>query len=354
MTNETNRRLSRWFHCLPVFLLACGWIFSAKAADLNAVASADSQKILILNEAHQTVGQIDAGFLVRERLLLSADSRYAYASSARGQVGKYDLTARRRVATAIVGKRTANIALSSDGKWLMAGNSEPHSLVILHASDLSLFREILVDDRQGNSSAVAAVYAAPLRQSFIVALKDFEQVWELSWDPDADPIYASFMHSFRKGHVEGVIVEAQPFGRRRIQLKTRLEDFIFDPAYAEVIGRIPGTNKGAAYNLDARRKVADLDLDATPNFSAGLTWEREDKIYMAVPHQGGGAVSIVDMDKWRRIKTIPTAGPGRFIADDRNPDNLVLLIQSGPDKGLRQMIDKDTLLIVETIPAAKN
>ncbi len=45
------------------------------------------------------------------------------------------------------------------------------------------------------------------RQIFIVALKDLKEIWELSYDPDADPIYGSFVHNYREGELEGEVVE---------------------------------------------------------------------------------------------------------------------------------------------------
>ena len=47
----------------------------------------------------------------------------------------------------------------------------------------------LVTDREGkNSSRVSAVYEATPRKSFVAALKDVPEIWEISYDPKADDI----------------------------------------------------------------------------------------------------------------------------------------------------------------------
>ena len=72
-----------------------------------------------------------------------------------------------------------NIAVSSDGRFVMVANYLPHTLVALDAATLEPLKVIPVRDAQGGSSRVSAVYDAAPRQSFIAALKDLKEIWEI-------------------------------------------------------------------------------------------------------------------------------------------------------------------------------
>jgi hypothetical protein len=287
-------------------------------------------------------------------IVYARDRRFAYAGSRDGWVSKIDLTGQLLITEIRVGEHLSNMALSADGRWLLAGNKVPHTLVVLKADDLSLFRVIAVDNKDARTSAVRAVYASAARQAFIVSLRDFPDIWELSWDPDAAPVYGNFVHSYRVGQEEGVVIEKQPFARRRINLKVHLEDLIFDPAGAEVIGRVRSTGKPVVYNLDARRKVADLEIKGTPHFGAGHIWQAGERVLMAVPHLDQGGISVVDMETWQQVTDVTTRGPGYFLPGNKASPYLWFKILSGPNKNVLQVLDKQSLKIIKTIEPAKD
>lgn len=240
------------------------------------------------------------------------DGAILYLGSRDGWVSKYDLWSLKPVAEVRAGVNTRNIAVSSDGKWVMVGNFLPHSLVVLNAHDLSPFRVIPVAGPKGKTSRVSAVYDARPRQSFIVALKDIKEIWELSYDPDAPPVYGNFVHNYRPGQVEGVVVSEQPFAIRRIETEDYLDDFFFDPSYAEVMGAGRTAKKGMVYNLDVRKKIAELDLTGMPHLGSGIVWDLAGRMVMATPHLREAAVSVIDMESWKTVKRIETLGAGFF------------------------------------------
>jgi hypothetical protein len=51
------------------------------------------------------------------------------------------------------------------------------------------------------SSRVSAVYDAAPRRSFVAALKDVPEVWEISYDPDAEPIAEGWCTTTSTGKV---------------------------------------------------------------------------------------------------------------------------------------------------------
>ncbi|MBC8445555.1 MAG: c-type cytochrome [Rhodospirillaceae bacterium] len=315
----------------------------------TVVETGDHHVTILDGDKFEPLWRFKSRFALHGGAKYSPDGRFVYLASRDGWVSKYDLFSFQVIAEIRVGINTRNIAISSDGKWVMAGNFLPHNLVVLNAHDLSPFKYIDTTDKKGNSSRVSAVYNAPPRNSFIAALKDFKEVWEMSYDPDAEPVYGNFVHSYRAGQIEAVIVEPQPFARRRIQTEDYLDDFFFDTAYSEVIGASRDGKGGAVYNLDVRRKIADLELEGMPHLGSGITWEYEGRTVMATPYIKEAAISIIDMETWKTIKRIETLGSGFFMRSHENTPYAWTDVFFGPHKDVLHIIDKRTLEIVKTI-----
>ncbi len=203
--------------------------------------------------------------------------RYVYTASRDGWISKYDLWNLAPVAEIRVGVNTRNIAVSDDGRWVLAGNTLPRTLVLLHAGDLSLARVIDVTGRDGQASRVSAVRDAAPRQSFIAALKDIAEVWEIPYA--ADPLTLT---------------------PRTIALDDVLDDFFFDPPYRHILGASRGGG-GQVIDLEQGRKVAALALGGMPHLGSGITWTRGSQSVMASPDLGQGRITVIDMEHWRTI-----------------------------------------------------
>jgi hypothetical protein len=240
--------------------------------------------------------------------------------------------------------------VSSDGRWVMVGNYLPHSLVVLDARDLSLVKWIPVADRAGKTSRVSAVYDAAPRKSFIVALKDLPEVWELTYDPAAPPVYEGYVHDYRQG--EG-LAEKGPFPVRRIVLDDVLDDFFFDAAYDHLIGASREGGKGQVVNLNVRRRIATVDLPGLPHLGSGITWDWQGRPVLATPNLKDGVVSVIDMKDWRTVGTIATAGPGFFLrSHEATPYAWVDAMNSPKSRDTLQVIDKRTLEVVKSLTPA--
>jgi hypothetical protein len=247
------------------------------------------------------------------------------------------------------GINTRNAAVSGDGKWVAVANYLPHSLVILDA-DLNLKKILPVTDKDGKTtSRVSAVYDAAPRQSFVAALKDVKEVWEVSYNPKApDDIAAGMIHDFK--YREGYFVPGF-LNPQRSQLDDYLDDFYFTQGYDEVMGASRNDAKaavsGQVVNLDARKKIADLELPGMPHLGSGISWQWQGKTVMATPNLNEGLISIIDMQTWKTIKQIRTRGPGFFMRSHENSryawtDSMM----SKEFKDTMQIIDKEKLEIV--------
>lgn len=323
---------------------------SADPLNLFTVVETGDHHVTILDgDKFEPLWRFKSRFALHGGAKYSPDGRFVYLASRDGWVSKYDLHSFQPIAEIRVGINTRNIATSSDGKWIIAGNYLPHNLVVINTHDMTPFKVIPADDGKGNTSRVSAVYNAPPRNSFIAALKDFKEVWELSYDPDAMPVYGNFVHNYRADSVEAVIVEEQPFARRRIAIEDYLDDFFFDPYYAEVIGASRDGKGGAVYNLDARKKVSNLSLEGMPHLGSGITWEYQGRLVMATPHLKDASISVIDMESWETVKRIKTMGPGFFMRSHENTPYAWTDVFFGPNKDVLHIIDKRTLEIVKTI-----
>jgi hypothetical protein len=210
---------------------------------------------------------------------------------------------------------------------------------------------IPVDDGKGTSSRVSAVYTAPPRNSFIAALKDIPEIWEMSYEENPEPVPKGFVHNYQPGMLEGEF-DFGPFPVRRIKLEDFLDDFFFDQAYRNLIGAARNGRNGQVVNLNVGRKIADIDLTGMPHLGSGITFTYQGSPVLATPHLKDAAVSVIDMNTWRTVKRIETLGPGFFMRSHENTPYAWVDVFFGKDKDAIHVIDKRTLEIVKTLRPA--
>jgi cytochrome c553 len=331
------------------------------ATSVKPVYDADPLNLFLVVEAgdhHVTVldgDKLEPIFRFKSRYALhggpkfSSDGRFVYFASRDGWISKFDMYRLETVAEVRAGINTRNAAVSADDRYVLVGNYLPQDLVLLDARDLSLIKVIPATDDFGKGSRVSAVYTAPPRQSFIVALKDIKEVWEISYADQPPPVYSGLVHDYRLG--EG-LAEPGRFPVRRIQLDDYLDDFFFDQSYEHLIGASREGDKGQVVNLIVGRKIAEVDLPGLPHLGSGITWPWNGTTVLATPNLREGVVSIINTANWKTIKKISTLGPGFFMRSHENSRYAWVDVFSGPDRDAMQVIDKQTLEIVKTLRPA--
>ena len=333
-------------------------LLQADAAGLKPVYDADPLNLFLVVEAgdhHVTVldgDRLEPIHRFKSRYALhggpkySSNGRYVYFASRDGWISKFDMYRLETVAEIRAGINTRNAAVSADDRYVMVGNYLPHSLVLLDASDLSLIRVIPVTDDHGTSSRVSAVYTAPPRESFIVALKDLQEIWEINYTDDPPPVYRGLVHDYR---MQEGLAEAGRFPVRRIKLDDYVDDFFFDQDYRHLIGTARNGNNGQVVHLDVGRKIADIELSGMPHLGSGITWPYQDTTILASPNLKDGVVTFIDTKDWKTVKKIDTLGPGFFMRSHENSRYAWVDVFFGPDKDAMHVIDKSTLEIVRTL-----
>ncbi len=313
------------------------------------VETGDHHVSVLDGDTFDTLDRFATPFAVHGGPKFSPDGRYVFIMSRDGWVQKYDLYSLQEVGRIRAGLNSRNIAISHDGNWLAVANYLPMTLTLLSTEDLSVAKVMDIVAKDGTKSRVSAVYQAPPRKSFILALKDAPEIWEVATDPDAEPVYEGFVHSREKGMVEALPSSEGLFARRRIQIDEPLDDFFFDDEYRHLVGAARDGSRGVVVNLTVGREIAELPLEGMPHLGSGISWERDGRRVMATPHLKEGKLSIIDTKSWTQIATIKTDGPGFFLRSHENTPYFWSDVFFGPNKDVMHVIDKQSLKIVKTL-----
>jgi mono/diheme cytochrome c family protein len=259
----------------------------------------------------------------------TSDGRYAFAVTRDGWLTKIDVYNLKVVGEIRIGLNTRNIAISSDGKYLLAGNLLPSSLTLIDVVRFEPVKVVDVRAKDGNLSRVSAVYTAHPRKSFVIALKDSAEIWEMPYDLNDE-------------------------GTVKFKIDDPLDDFIFSPDYKNVFGTTRDTvNKQAQLiDLDLKKPVKSIQMSGLPHLASGITWSAKGRSYMATPNIKENAVMIFDLSDWSLTAKVLTDGPGFFLRSHENSpyawtDNFL-----GKNKDLVHVINKETLQVAKVLKPA--
>jgi len=328
-------------------------VFDADPLNLFVVVESGDHHVTILDgDRFEPITRFKSRLALHGGPKFTADGRYVFFASRDGWISKYDLYALRLVAEIRAGINTRNIAISPDGKTVAVANYLPHTLVLLDGEDLHPLKVIEAKDRAGKeSSRVSAVYQAAARDSFVVALKDIPELWEVSYLAEPQPVYPGLVHSHEKGMVEA-LTKKERFPVRRIELEEPLDDFFFDQQYRNLIGSARDGKHAVVINLNVGRPIKTLALEGLPHLGSGISWTWNGRTVMATPHLKESAITIIDTKTWEVVKRIPTLGPGFFLRSHENSPYAWADVFFGPNKDAMHVIDKKTLEIVKTLRPA--
>ena len=299
--------------------------FEADLKNLFIVVELEDHSATLLNgDTFEPIHRFKTRFALHGGPKYSPDGRYVYFASRDGWISKYDIYNMEFVAEVRAAINTRNLAISKDGKYAMVANYLPQSLVLIDTTNLKPVKIFDVESTQGKPSRVSAVYTAPPRNSFIAALKDLKEVWEIPYDQSELTV-------------------------RKIPVDDYLDDFFFDQSYKHLIGASRDSKDGQVIDLDLGKKIKTIDLAGMPHLGSGITWQYQGKTVMATPNLKDGQVSVIDMTTWDVIKRIKTKGPGFFMRSHENSKYAWVDVFFGPNKDLMHVINKETLEIEKTL-----
>lgn len=295
--------------------------FKARYENLFIVVElGDHHATLLDGDSFEPIHRFPTRYALHGGPKYSPDGRFVYFASRDGWVSKFDIYNLKTVAEVRVALNTRNLAVSFDGRYAIAANYLPQNLVLLDAQTLQPVRVLETQSR------VSAVYTAPPRNSFIAAMKDLKEVWEIPYEGE--------------------------FTVRKIPTADYLDDFFFDQDYTRLVGASRNGEKGQVLDLASGKQIAELPLGGMPHLGSGISFDYQGKPVLATPHLNKGMVSIIDMENWSIIKQIETLGPGFFMrSHDASPYAWVDVF-FGPNKDAVHVIDKASLEIKATLRPA--
>lgn len=310
---------------------------------------------LVAGHGEAPVARIDLAVPLLGRPFFSPDGRHAYTASRDGWITRWELPSLRRAESVRAGTELGGFALSGDGRWVLAGNASPPSLALFD-SELRPVREYAAAPLDGlTRSAVSSVQDAPLRRSFIVCFDSLPQLWEISYDPAAEPIFDGLVHDYRMG--EGI---AKPgfLGARRTPLDTPARALALDGQQRVVLvavdaGQPAARNTLQVIHLDVRRRIAEIPVEKLPTGPQVAFFMRAGRTFVALGGQPDG-LAIVDAASWRLVQNVPAVANAPIVASHPAAAHLWTAAPTLRDRpATLQLVEKETAEIAVLRPQAR-
>jgi hypothetical protein len=142
-------------------------------------------------------------------------------------------------------------ATSADGRWRVEGRDGT-----VRVFDAGTLVKSHPARRLGGTetAAVLAVQHLPQRRSFVIAFDSLPELWELSIDPQAPPVFDGLVHDYRMGEA---IATPGFLGVRRTPLDSPARALVPDPQHAAQV-QVQLADGWWLFNLDVRRPIARL------------------------------------------------------------------------------------------------
>ena len=318
------------------------------------VIERDAGKAAIIDgDTKKIIAHLDTGYAVHVIKGLEhhntdhpkdAVGRFWYTIGRDGKVNKIDLWQtpdKMLVAETRMAYDARDIAVSGDGKYVIAGGYWPPHFVIMDAKTLEPLkvvstRGVNVDGEYVNESRVAAIYTTPNAPTFMVAAKELGQMWQVDYS-DIDNLRIDQIDSAKFLH-----------------------DGFFDPTgrYFQIAAN--ASNKMVIIDTKERKLEKMIDVAKLPHPGPGANWiDKKCGPVSGTTHLGVGNVSVWGNDPighpdfaWKMCYEVETDGAGAFIRTHENSQYVWADQLKHPEPEVQQSVqvfDKDTHEIVKTI-----
>ena len=270
--------------------------------------------------------------------------RFWYTMGRDGKMTKIDLWQtpdKMLVSEVKVAYDARDVAVSGDGKYIIGGAYWPPHFVISDAVTMEPLkvvstRGVNVDGVYVEEARVAAIYTTPNEPTWLVAVKELGQVWQVDYS-DLDNLRIDKINSAKFLH-----------------------DGFFDPTgrYFQIAAN--ASNKMVVIDSKERKLEAMIDVAALPHPGPGANWIDPNCGPVAgTTHLGVGKVSVWGNDPeghpdqaWKECYVTETDGAGLFIRTHPNSDYYWVDQTKHPEPEVQQsvqVISKATGEIVKTI-----
>jgi len=323
----------------------------AEIKNIKDITFATERDASLVDFIDSTNGKIlsrhKAGFAVHVTVTNKANPRYAYSISRSGRLTMFDIGApgQPALATVQVGQESRGLAVSPDGKYVIAGNYNPGGAVLCDANTLEPLKaydtsRVIDPDGEIGPSRVAAIADTPYGPYFAMALKDAGHTYIIDYSKPNFPIVGDIPNIGKILHDAFLNEdEGKDFGRY----------FMIASQGSDVVGIVDFKEK----NLAA---LVHTGPRSKPHPGQGSSWysKGQNKQLHATVSMNFGDVVVWDTE-WKVVKHVKTAGGGLFIGTSPHTPYLWAdCVLGQPDKYNEvNLINKDTLEIDRIIKVGK-
>ena len=306
-----------------------------KNTDICFVTERDAARVVFVDgTSGKVLSRHPAGFAVHVTVTNKRQPRYAYSISRSGLVTMFDLNTpgQMKIAECQVGTDSRGLAVSPDGKYLMAGNYVPGGAILMDAMTLEPLKvyptsSVINTDGDIDSSRVAGVYDTPYGPYIAFALKDAGHVYIVDYSKPNYPIVGDIPNIGKILH-DGFENEGKEIGRYLMQASQGSDVMgIVDFKTKSLVAKVytgPGTK---------------------PHPGQGSSWynEKYGQVH-ATNSMNVGDVVIWD-NNWDVVKNVKTAGGGLFVGtSEHTPFIWSDCVLGGPSNWNKiYLINKQTL-----------
>jgi nitrite reductase (NO-forming)/hydroxylamine reductase len=294
--------------------------------DLLLVTEREERKIAVIDgKSMKLLAHIPASYRAHGYAFNPVEPRWAYNLGRDGWVFKIDLFTLKEVRKVRVGHDSRGLAISDDGKYLLAGNYIPNSAVILDADTLKPLKVIVTEGVDPDGEFVPSRVAITSDTSpelvgpyFLIALKEAGQVWRIDYSKPDFPV-EKVLNVGRILH-DGFLSP----DNRRFYLAAQTDSWM------------------AVIDVENMSVVERIQTGKVPHPGYGAVWEAEGKSYGATVHAGEGLVTIWDLQTNEIVGRVTTGGPGLFLRSHENspyvwadalfgsPSNVITVFEKAP------------------------
>jgi nitrite reductase (NO-forming)/hydroxylamine reductase len=313
----------------------------AKIKNVKDITFATERDASLVDFFDSTTGEVlsrhKAGFAVHVTVTNKANPRYAYCISRSGRLTMFDIGApgQPALATVQVGQESRGLAVSPDGKYVIAGNYNPGGAVLCDANTLEPLKaydtsRVIDPDGEIGPSRVASLADTPYGPYFAMALKDGGHVYIIDYSKPNFPIVGDIPNIGKILHDAFLNEdEGKDFGRY----------FMIASQGSDVVGIVDFKEK----NLAA---LVHTGPRSKPHPGQGSSWysKGQNKQLHATQSMNFGDTVIWDSN-WKVVKHVKTAGGGLFVGTSpHTPWIWSDCVLGQPDKYNEvHLINKDTL-----------
>ncbi len=328
-----------------------GSIKNGEVANVKDITFATERDASLVDFIDSTTGEVlsrhKAGFAVHVTVTNKNEPRYAYSISRSGKLTMFDIgtPGQPALASVQVGQESRGLAVSPDGKYVIAGNYNPGGAVLCDAKTLEPLKaydtsRVIDPDGEIGPSRVASLADTPYGPYFAMALKDGGHTYIIDYSKPNFPIVGDIPNIGKILHDAFLNEdEGEDFGRY----------FMIASQGSDVMGIVDFKTKKLAAKIHTGKK-------SKPHPGQGSSWysKGQKKQLHATVSMNIGSVVIWDSN-WKIVKKVTTAGGGLFIGTAHDTPYLWAdCVLGKPDKYNEvHLVNKDTLEVDRIIKVGK-